>query len=71
MITRCGLTNCDNLRTPKEPGAEIGYTINNLNRKVLVCQPCAFKIMTAPRGTWEITKHGALRPLPAKPIIIT
>lgn len=71
MRQECGLNNCNNPRTAERPGAEVGYIINNLTRRVLVCNECAFKLMGMPRGTWEITKHRELKPIPARPAIIT
>lgn len=71
MHKTCELSNCSNIRTAQAPGAQIGYVINNMTRAIFVCQECAFKIMAAPRGTYEITKHKELRILPDRRIIIT
>lgn len=70
-MKQCGFRNCDNQISRNQPGAKVGFQINNLNKEVLACQECAYKIMVAPRGTWHITKHYELKPIPAKPIIIT
>jgi DNA-directed RNA polymerase subunit RPC12/RpoP len=64
----CGFKNCNNKRTEGAPGVEIGYTVNNMIRRVIVCNDCGRKVMFAPRGTWEITKNCELKPIPAKRI---
>lgn len=72
MRNRCQLVNCSNTFGPPAPhGVEVGYVINNLTRRIVVCYSCGEKIVQSPRGTWEITAHKELRPVGARPFIIT
>jgi hypothetical protein len=66
----CEFVGCSNSITPQARGARIGYTVNNLNREVHACQECAMKVMTAPRGTFYVSKHRELI-LNLRPTIIT
>lgn len=71
MRKQCGLANCQNAITQNEPGGKVGYTIGDKQKEVHCCQSCTYKIMTAPRGTWHIDEKVRLRPIPARPTIIT
>lgn len=61
-MSNCGFKNCNNKITRTDSGAKIGYQINNLNRELVACTPCAMKLMSAPRGTFYVTKHKELKP---------
>lgn len=66
--TRCGLKGCDNHLGPG--AADVGYEHDGKTKNVRCCSACTWKIMTAPRGTFVITKDKELKPIPAKRIII-
>lgn len=67
---RCEFAGCDNIITQQNPGARIGFTVNNLNRELRACSGCATKVLSAPRGTFEITARKELR-INRRPTIIT
>lgn len=65
----CGLAGC---RIKLGPGA-MRVTFTRLGKDTAV-DVCAFHgdlITRAPRGTWHITENFELKPIPAKPTIIT
>lgn len=70
-MENCGFANCSNRISRNEKGVRVGYQINNLNKELIACMECGMKLMTSPRGTWHVTKFKELKPIPAKPIIIT
>jgi hypothetical protein len=64
----CGLQFCDN---PLGPGsAQVGFENDGEIDHVRVCPKHAWLVMTAPRGTFVITKDRELKRLPV-PTIIT
>ena len=67
---RCEFAGCDNVITQQNPGAKIGYQINNLNRELRACSTCVTKVVAAPRGTFEITARKELK-VNNRPTIIT
>lgn len=64
MKRMCQLKDCLNVLGPG--AAEVGYEIDGKLYELKLCAEHTGYIMTAPRGTWVITKDRELKPIPAR-----